>query len=119
MDSGVQLSQFPIFLYFLVQEIDYNWEGINLDSFWNKKMTEFRKTPTEADMLAMLRKGEVAFPPFSLTLRSDEGNDLPDSRPDAVLELAWNGRSQSFAVECKSRFHSGDGAVRGRSRLAD
>ena len=64
-------------------------------------MTEFRKTPTEADMLGMLRKGEVAFPPFALTLQPDEGNDFPDSRPDAVLELAWNGRSQSFAVECK------------------
>ena len=64
-------------------------------------MVEYRKAPTEAEIVATLRRGDVAFPPFSLALRSEEERNSQSPRLDAVLELAWNGRSRLFAVECK------------------
>jgi hypothetical protein len=65
-------------------------------------MTESRKIPTETSLLAMLRKGEVAFPPFSLALRPEAKANSPGRELDAVLELTWNGQSRLFAIEYKS-----------------
>lgn len=65
-------------------------------------MAQFRKTPTEADILALLRRGGISFPPFTLALRTDAGWDALDTCPDAILELTWNGQSRLFAVEYKS-----------------
>jgi hypothetical protein len=65
-------------------------------------MADFKKGLTEAEMLASLRRGEVSFPPFSLTVRPEAEWDSPNRRLDAVVELGWNARSRLFAVECKT-----------------
>jgi hypothetical protein len=64
-------------------------------------MAEFRKIPSEAKAFAALRQGDLSFPPFSVSLRPEKEYDLPEGRADAVLELAWGGRSRMFAVEYK------------------
>ena len=58
-------------------------------------MAKFRKMPTEAEVLASLRKGTLSFPPFSLTLREWRQGQ----QQDRVLELGWNEQSRSFDIE--------------------
>ena len=65
-------------------------------------MLKSRNTLTESKMLALMRRGEVAFPPFSLTPRSNEEWESEGRRLDALLEVSWNGRSHLFVVECKA-----------------
>ncbi len=65
-------------------------------------MAEFKKIPTQAELFAALRKGEVSFPPFSLTLQPEQERNSQGERSDAVLELGWNGQSRLFVVEYKS-----------------
>ena len=65
-------------------------------------MAASRKTPTEAEMFALVKKGELSFPPFSLALRPEDGAKSSGRRFDPTLELTWNGRSRLFVVEYKS-----------------
>lgn len=70
--------------------------------FLIEKMAEFKKIPTQAELFAALRKGEVSFPPFSLTLQPEQERNSQGERSDAVLELGWSGQSRLFVVEYKS-----------------
>ena len=65
-------------------------------------MPRTRKTPSQVEAIALLQRGEISFPPFSLAPRPEQQWRLPDWRPDAVLELSWSGRSHAFTVEYKS-----------------
>jgi hypothetical protein len=60
---------------------------------------EFRKTPTESEILSLLREGQVELPPLSLSV--EEVNPRTESGvADALLTLDWEGRRYQFAVEC-------------------
>ena len=64
-------------------------------------MLKLKETVTISKALASLRRGEVAFSPFSLAPRP-EIEDSNGRRSDFVLEMTWNGRTRLFAVECKA-----------------
>lgn len=70
--------------------------------FWMQKMMEHRKTPTEAEAVERLCRGEVRLPPLALRLV-----ETPDQRAngqyDAIVGAAWRGREYRFALEYKSR----------------
>jgi hypothetical protein len=60
---------------------------------------EFRKTPSELDILDLLRQGQVQLPPLSLSVEATE--DTPsDSRADAFVRMDWGSRRFRFVAEC-------------------
>ncbi|NQT38579.1 MAG: hypothetical protein HQ581_13870 [Planctomycetes bacterium] len=68
-------------------------------------MTEFKKTISEADMLAMLAAGKICPPPLEVVEAETEvrSNAQPDqARVDGLLTLGWKNRTFKFAVACKS-----------------
>jgi hypothetical protein len=65
-------------------------------------MAKFRKIPSKTEAITALKRGDVSFPPFSVTLRPEEEYALAEGRADAVLELAWGARSRMFAIEYKT-----------------
>jgi hypothetical protein len=70
--------------------------------FLFKKMNEFRKIPTEREMIDQLRRGEVALPPLSFRYLEDQPEAGGNRRFDALIEASWENRIARFAVECKS-----------------
>ncbi len=52
--------------------------------------------PTEAQIEARLRRGEVPFPPLDLDWRLAEDGDA-----DGILSLSWRDERFAFAAECK------------------
>jgi hypothetical protein len=52
--------------------------------------------PTEVELVTRLRRGEVVFPPLSLTWEESKPKDIND-----VVRLAWRKKSFRFAVVCK------------------
>ncbi len=66
-------------------------------------MINNKKTPTEKEILQMLRKGEIEFPPLSFRVLEQlpsENNIQGDF--DAFIEATWEKDSVKFAVQCKS-----------------
>jgi hypothetical protein len=52
--------------------------------------------PTEQEFLTHLRRGEVTFPPLSLTWEGSSPKDI-----DSVVRMAWLKKTFRFAAECK------------------
>ena len=52
--------------------------------------------PTESEILAMLRLGQLRFDPYSITVSPADAVSA-----DAILRLAWEDKAFSFVVECK------------------
>lgn len=52
--------------------------------------------PTEAELVARLRRGEVAFPPLSISWEDPPVKDI-----DGVLRMKWQKKALRFAAECK------------------
>jgi hypothetical protein len=52
--------------------------------------------PTEKELVTRLRRGEVVFPPLSLTWEESKAKDV-----DGVVHLAWQKKSFRFAAECR------------------
>jgi len=70
--------------------------------FLFKKMNQFRKIPTEREMIDQLKRGEVALPPLSFRYLEDQPEALGNLRFDALVEESWGNSIARFAVECKS-----------------
>lgn len=60
---------------------------------------EIRKTPTEAEIAALVREGSVQLPP--LTLQVELGERLEAGGADLSVEVAWGDRRYRFVAECK------------------
>ncbi len=69
--------------------------------FLFKKMNQFRKIPTEREMIDQLRRGEVELPPLSFRYLEDRP-EVGNLRFDALIEASWGNSIVKFAVECKS-----------------
>jgi len=65
-------------------------------------MNQFRKIPTEREMIDQLKRGEVALPPLSFRYLEDQPEALGNLRFDAMVEASWGNSIARFAVECKS-----------------
>src|SRR5207245_929027 len=64
----------------------------------------FRKSITEADLLAFLKEDRFQFPPLQVIARTIEASLAPDntvSPMDAVLTLRWRDRDYHFGVEAR------------------
>jgi hypothetical protein len=67
-------------------------------------MTQTRKIPSEAELLALLRQGRLLLPPVTIT----EVRNAPVRRKsrglqiDAVAEIRWGRRKYRFAIACRS-----------------
>jgi hypothetical protein len=70
--------------------------------FSNKKMIEYRKTPTQTEMIDQLRRGRVELPPLSLRIVEGQAKAGANRRLDALVEASWRGSKAKFAVECKA-----------------
>jgi hypothetical protein len=71
--------------------------------FLRRKIMDFKKQPTEEELLTYLRQHQVHFPPlqvtdvqFQPTTSMDRGAGL-----DALLTLSWDGRAYRFGVEAR------------------
>ena len=62
-------------------------------------MAKFRKTPTEAEIVDLLRRGEVQLRPFSLTV--EEAGAADDDGIDAFVRLDWGQKRVRFVAECR------------------
>jgi hypothetical protein len=60
---------------------------------------EFRKTPSELELLDLLRQGQVQLPPLSLSVEAT-GPTRKDSGADAFVRLEWGERRFRFVAEC-------------------
>jgi hypothetical protein len=58
--------------------------------------------PTEKEMLAQLRKGDVRLPPLVFSVLENQPDVGGNNRIDAYIEAKWKRKSVMFAVECKS-----------------
>jgi hypothetical protein len=56
--------------------------------------------PTEEELEARLRRGDVSFPPLTLIAEAPRGKQR-DTGPDAIVRLAWAKKSFRFAAKCK------------------
>src|SRR5262252_4094706 len=61
---------------------------------------EFRKIPSELEILDLLRQGQVQLPPLSLSVEAT-GDTKRDSGADAFVRVDWGNRRFRFAAECK------------------
>ncbi len=59
-----------------------------------------RKPPSEADMLALLKSGEISVPPLMLQWSAAESRG---QGPDAKAEVSWKGQKFRFVAEIKGR----------------
>jgi hypothetical protein len=75
---------------------------LKMNIFLFRKMTEFRKMPTEREMIEKLRRGQVSLPPLSFRLLKSEVKSGQNRRIDALVEVSWGKSKAKFAVECKS-----------------
>jgi hypothetical protein len=63
-----------------------------------------RKSPTQADLLALLKKGRLQFPPFEIgEVKTQDTLDTNDTilHLDAILPLRWRDRTYRFGVEIR------------------
>jgi hypothetical protein len=70
--------------------------------FLFKKMIGIRKMPTEKEMIAQLRRGEVELPPLVFRSLEDQPDIIGNRRLDALVEASWGNSTVWFAVECKA-----------------
>jgi hypothetical protein len=61
---------------------------------------EFRKTPSEREIVELLRQGKVQLPPLSFSVEEVDAA-TEDSRIDAFVRLDWGSRRYRFVAECK------------------
>ena len=59
---------------------------------------DFRKTPSESELIGLFSSGEVQLPPFALTVDTTNVSE-PDKQIDAFVTLAWGDRRFRFAAE--------------------
>jgi hypothetical protein len=64
-------------------------------------MTDFRKTPTQKEVLDRIKNGSLRLSPLSIRLEKELTN-LRDRRLDAIVDLEWQGQSVKCAVEIKT-----------------
>jgi hypothetical protein len=67
--------------------------------FVRRKTMDFRKTPSEFEIMELLRQGEVRLPPFSISI--EEMATSAEDGFDAWLRLDWGRRRFRFVTECK------------------
>ncbi|WP_165226934.1 hypothetical protein [Aquisphaera insulae] len=61
---------------------------------------DFRKTPFEAEIIDLLRKGQVELPPLRFSM--EPHTQLRDAnQPDGFAQTEWKGRRHRFVVEVK------------------
>ncbi len=60
---------------------------------------EIRKTPSEEEIVSLLIRGEICFPPFELEVEQTEAS-ARRSQADAVLRFRWRNRQYRFVAEC-------------------
>ena len=70
--------------------------------FQNRKMNDFRKMPTESDIIERLRHGEVVLPPLRLEIVETEWSGERSAAWDAVVIASCNDQQAKFVVECKA-----------------
>jgi hypothetical protein len=75
-------------------------------------MAEFRKIPTEYEIIDQLRQGKVLFPPLSIRFLEEKPIIDGEKQFDAAIDIFWHDQPARFAVECKSPptpkvFHDG------------
>lgn len=58
--------------------------------------------PTEKEMIAQLRRGEVKLPPLIFRYLEDQPDISENRRFDALVEASWGNSKIKFLVECKS-----------------
>jgi hypothetical protein len=63
---------------------------------------EYRKTPNEREMLDLLRRGEVSFPPLTFRMLEGEPEVYENRFFDVMIEVSWREKVAMFAVECKA-----------------
>lgn len=66
--------------------------------FLRRKTVVIRKTPSELEIVELLRQGRVQLPPLSLSV---ETVGATDSTLDAFVRLEWGSRRYRFVAECK------------------
>ena len=60
----------------------------------------FEKTPSEADLLGLLRQGKVGLRPLTLAVEEIEPH-LENKHPDAFVRAEWEGTRYRFVVEVR------------------
>ncbi len=60
---------------------------------------------TENEMIEMLRKGEVTFPPLLLRLAKIQPRNKSFSGSDALIEVTWENKKALFSVEIKAEYY--------------
>ncbi len=64
-------------------------------------MTDFRKPPTQKEVLDRIKNGSLRLSPLSLRLEK-EPTGVRDRGVDAIVDLEWEGQSAKCAVEIKT-----------------
>ncbi|MBU4268467.1 MAG: hypothetical protein KJ808_06425 [Acidobacteria bacterium] len=65
-------------------------------------MKQYRKMPTQKEMLDQLRRGLVVLTPLSFRFLEETSSVSGNRHFDALIEVCWNQNMAKFAVECKA-----------------
>lgn len=63
---------------------------------------DFRKIPSEREMLDLLRRGKVSLPPLTFRILEGQPEVCENRFIDALVETSWRENVAKFAVECKA-----------------
>lgn len=75
---------------------------LNSAIFLFKKTQDFRKMPTEKQIIEQITKGNLALPPLKIRLLKNKSASEDNLFTTSVIEVDWQGKKTKFAVTLKS-----------------
>ncbi len=75
---------------------------LNSAIFLFKKARDFRKMPTEKQIIERIAEGNLALPPLKIRLLKNKSTSEDNLFNTSVIEVDWRGKKTKFAVTLKS-----------------